>query len=216
MKVSSTPPPDGYSFQPGQIIWPSLQVGAAAGAAGFFVGGFFGVLRSKVPVLFAFGSSFQWFALGSTFWATRSAILQSDPNHEITPSDRVAASTIAGGVSGAGMGALLRGRQNIIPGAIMFTLFGYLGQKGYNHLDVRHTIAVRSKAEDEGTAKSFLMRLGESKWVPFKVLTDEEYEETLQEKLLRIDTEIALIDSEISNLRNETKNQESKPEQGSS
>lgn len=42
------------------------------------------------------------------------------------------------------------------------------------------------------------------------VLTNKQYEELLQEKLLRVDTEIAIIDDDIAKLRTESKVEKSK------
>lgn len=41
----------------------------------------------------------------------------------------------------------------------------------------------------------------ESKWSPLKKLTDEEYVDMMDEKILRIDAEIALIEEKIAELR---------------
>ena len=41
------------------------------------------------------------------------------------------------------------------------------------------------------------------KWSPMKVLTDEEYESMLREKLLRVDAEIAIVDEDLGKLREE-------------
>lgn len=41
----------------------------------------------------------------------------------------------------------------------------------------------------------------DSKWSPITRLSDEDYEKTLQEKLLRIEADIALIDDDIQALR---------------
>lgn len=40
-----------------------------------------------------------------------------------------------------------------------------------------------------------------SKWSPLTRLTDEEYEKILEEKILKIEVEIALVEDRISHLR---------------
>ena len=40
-----------------------------------------------------------------------------------------------------------------------------------------------------------------SRWSPLKKLTDQEYTEYLEEKLLRVEADIALIDDRIDELR---------------
>ena len=41
----------------------------------------------------------------------------------------------------------------------------------------------------------------DSKWSPMKRLTDKEYEEKLEEKILRLEAEIAIINENIESLR---------------
>ena len=42
------------------------------------------------------------------------------------------------------------------------------------------------------------------KWSPMKVLSDEEYERMLQEKLLRVEAEIAVLDEKIERAKLES------------
>lgn len=46
---------------------------------------------------------------------------------------------------------------------------------------------------------SFTKRL--AAWSPMKALTDEEYEKILQQKLLKVEVEISLVDDQIAELR---------------
>ena len=75
---------------------------------------------------------------------------------------------------------------------------GYCGQVAYEKLDRRHT---ESLVHSEDKSNNLLQRIAKSRWVPVQVLTDEEYRDMLQEKLLRVDTEIALIDDRIEEIR---------------
>jgi hypothetical protein len=50
------------------------------------------------------------------------------------------------------------------------------------------------------TSKPLMQRMAESKWVPLRTLSDQEYREMLSEKLLSIDAEIALLDDKIQEL----------------
>ena len=45
------------------------------GIVGTFIGGTFGLIRSRTPVIFAVVSGLQWFTLASTFWGTSSLII---------------------------------------------------------------------------------------------------------------------------------------------
>jgi len=87
----------------------------------------------------------------------------------------------------------------------MFTVFGYGGQTIYNALDARNTHEQQEKLQhpkkpEEG---NIIHRFAKSRWSPFKFLSDEEYEHMLQEKLLSIESEIALIDDTIEKFKKE-------------
>jgi len=79
----------------------------------------------------------------------------------------------------------------------MGTLTGYLGQKGYNMIDEKHTETLASHTQTE----PFWRRLADSKFSPVKVLSDKEYESMLMEKLLKVNAEIAVIDDDIFKLK---------------
>ncbi|CAO1599182.1 hypothetical protein XANCAGTX0491_002922 [Xanthoria calcicola] len=124
-------------------------------------------------------------------------------------------SSIAGGITGGTIGGLTRGRANIVPGMIMFSLFGFAGQYVYNALDARHhdhgplpTATTQTKpttsethegaeAQDTKSDEPLWKRVLNSKWSPMKVLSDEQYETILREKLLRVEAEIAIVDEDI-------------------
>lgn len=50
------------------------------------------------------------------------------------------------------------------------------------------------------TSKPLMQRMAESKWIPLRSLSDQEYREMLSEKLLSIEAEIALLDDKIEEL----------------
>lgn len=177
-----------------ELIIPALKVGSVTGVSGIFVGSFVGVIRSSTPRLFALASGIQWFTLGTAFWASRGLVLHAWGKEQVAPRDKILASTLAGGFGGM-TGGLLRGRKNMVPGSIMFGLFGAAGQVLYNMMDVRNTEAERL---DPGSEKRSWL---DSKWSPVKVLSDKEYESMLQEKLLRVNAQIALVDENIEALR---------------
>ncbi|KAH0350661.1 hypothetical protein KCU83_g4680, partial [Aureobasidium melanogenum] len=194
------------------IIGPALKIGALSGAAGFVTGSVAGVIRNSPPLLFGLGSGIQWFGLGTTYWGesmrfqignivptiagTRSFIFQAwDTGKGLTKSDKVSASTIAGGVAGSGVGLLTRGPRNVIPGAIMFSLFGFLGQTVSNSYDKTDLPAC-----DEPQL-NFWQRFASLKWMPVTVLKDGEYEDMLREKQLKLEAEIALVDERITALK---------------
>jgi len=77
----------------------------------------------------------------------------------------------------------------------MGTLTGYLGQKGYNMLDEKHTESITNV---EVPKESLWRQAVNSKWSPMKVLSDDEYAALLKEKLLRVDVDISVIDDDIA------------------
>lgn len=188
-----------------QIIGPAFQVGGIAGFSGLVVGGFAGVIRSSTPTLFALASGIQWFTLGTTFWASRGAVIHTWGKDNITPKERISASAIAGGIAGT-CGGLLRGRKNILPGLLVFSLFGGIGQKLYNLADARNSELIESGEKGKSLHESWI----NSKWSPMKVLSDKEYEDMLREKLLKVDVEIALVDDSIARLRKKELEEEDK------
>ncbi|OTA66701.1 hypothetical protein K449DRAFT_431016 [Hypoxylon sp. EC38] len=173
-----------------EIASKSLQTGAVAGSIGLVVGAGAGIVRSAPPTLFALVAGLQWFALGSTYMASRSLLWHAWGGEEnLTPSDLVKASGVAGGVSGM-VGGMFRGPRNIIPGILVFGTLGatstYLSQR------------FKNKSKDESKPKSNWL---DSKWSPLKRLSDKDYEEKLEEKILRINAEISIIDDNIASLR---------------
>lgn len=87
------------------------------------------------------------------------------------------------------------GPKNLVPAAIVWSLVGAGGQYAYN----AYTRTADSRAEKKANKKSWL----DSKWSPLTPLTDKQYESLLEEKILRIDAEIAIIDDNIAIIRAE-------------
>ncbi|KAL2145067.1 hypothetical protein VTI28DRAFT_7946 [Corynascus sepedonium] len=185
-----------------EILVPSLKVGAAAAVCGVFTGAAGGILRSAPPVLFAIIAGGQWFTLGTSYYAARLSSLGyfGKGKEEPSPSDKLKASTVAGGVAGT-CGGVLRGPRNIIPGAVVFTLLGAGGQAIANWRAAR--VVDEAPKPDGGFW---------SRWSPIKQLSDQDYENILEEKLLRVEADIALIDDRIKELRES----ESRAKDGSS
>lgn len=81
-----------------------------------------------------------------------------------------------------------------MPGVIIFSLLGYCGQSAFNRVDAWQM----EKAQNP--TKPLAQRMADSKWIPLRHLSDEEYREMLNEKLLSIEAEIALLDEKIEKL----------------
>ena len=88
----------------------------------------------------------------------------------------------------------------------MGTLLGFTGQSIYDILDNRNTRLLAEPVKD-----SIWQRVTKSDWSPVKVLTDEEYLKILQEKLLRVEVDIAVIDDDIAKLRAEQQGKAAEP-----
>jgi hypothetical protein len=78
----------------------------------------------------------------------------------------------------------------VIPGAVVFSLLGAGGQVIGNWWDAR---APRAPSKPGSGLWA--------KWNPIKRLSDEDYVNILEEKLLRVETDIALMDDRIRDLR---------------
>ena len=77
----------------------------------------------------------------------------------------------------------------------MFSILGFLGQKSYNKIDEWQL------HRETGPSKPLGQRIMESSWMPVKVLSDEQYREILDEKLLSVEAEISMVDEKIEELR---------------
>jgi hypothetical protein len=110
----------------------------------------------------------------------------------LQPRDYTIASTLSGGLSGGIVALVTRGRRNVLPATIMWSLIGGAGQMTYN------AFANRPKAEPK---EGFWKRLANKSWSPVKAMSDEEYAKVLRERMLKVDVEIALLDDKIAALR---------------
>ncbi|TVY84227.1 hypothetical protein LSUE1_G000540 [Lachnellula suecica] len=204
----AAPPPRRNGLPPEimEIVWPAIQYGALAGTTGLVVGGFVGLARPRppmAPMATAFVSSLRGFSFASTFWASRGFTLKAWGKDRVTPRDEISASAIAGGLGGIADGLLKgrtflvrAGRVNTFPAVVMFSLLGAAGQAAHNRNTTRN-----ADLSQTTPAKSEPFSWMNSKWSPMKVLSDVEYEKMLQEKLLRVNAEIAMIDDNIAALR---------------
>lgn len=97
---------------------------------------------------------------------------------------------------------ILGGRGHVIPGTIMWGLIGTGAQYLYAIADERHSENVQQLPANNGASKKgFWERAFRSEWSPVKRLTHEEYKRMLEERLLGVEADIALIDEEIEYLR---------------
>lgn len=77
---------------------------------------------------------------------------------------------------------------------------GYLGQTGFNIAESWHQ---ENAGKEAAKPKSILERMAESKWIPLRALSDDDFRDILREKVLSIEVEIALLDDKIRILEEE-------------
>lgn len=180
----------------GSIITASNYVGGGSAITGAAFGAGYATLKGRPVVLWTVASGAQWGVLGWSFWFTRSILRQHAQGEHgsqvLSLREELGYSTIAGSLSGL-MGGAVRGRGNILPGAIIVGLVGFGGQLGYHGLSLAD-----SKDRDR---RPILDRLSDSKWWPLKALSDEDYEHDLTEQLIAIEAEVSIIDEKLSALR---------------
>ncbi|KAL7918491.1 hypothetical protein ACQKWADRAFT_304019 [Trichoderma austrokoningii] len=167
-----------------------IQVGAWSGAVGVMAGVAGAIARDTSPVASGAVTGFQWFALGGSFWFTRSVTVRAmGGDQQLRPVDKTIASTVGGSAAGAVAG-LIRGPGKILPAMVMWGVLGAGGQMVANGLSNRKP---KVKSEDDSWFRS--------KWSPLKKLTDQEYIDMMEEKILRVEADIALIDDRITELK---------------
>lgn len=123
---------------------------------------------------------------------------QQTPVADLSPSDKRIASTLGGAGAGAITASLFRGRANVVPGIIVWSALGISGQFAFDIISPR----LRDQRQGQSN-QSLLERITSSKWSPMTKISDEDYEEMLQERLVRIEAEIAVIDDDIAKLKSE-------------
>ncbi|KAJ5098115.1 hypothetical protein N7532_005116 [Penicillium argentinense] len=171
---------------------PAIKVGAVSGVAGLIYGGAAGVIKSPHPAIHSLSCGIHWFACGSTFWWMRSNIIKHHYHDQASPQERAYVSTLCSGLSGGVVTRLMGGR--LVPGLVIFSILGFGGQSVFNKVDAWQM------GRAQTLSKPFAQRMAESKWIPFRHLSDEEYRNMLNEKLLSVEAEIALLDEKIEEL----------------
>ncbi|KAJ5993301.1 hypothetical protein N7451_009025 [Penicillium sp. IBT 35674x] len=181
----------GFASDP---LLAAVKVGALSGTAGLIYGGAAGVIKSPNPVIHSLSCGIHWFACGSTFWWLRSNIIKLHFQDQASSKERAYVSALSGGISGGLVTRLMGGR--LIPGLVVFSLLGFCGQTAFNKVDAWQV----ERAQNPSNSKPFVQRMADSKWIPLRNLSDDEYRGILSEKLLGIEAEIALLDEKIEDL----------------
>ncbi|KAL3709205.1 hypothetical protein TMatcc_002995 [Talaromyces marneffei ATCC 18224] len=200
-------------------IISSLKFGGLSGCTGLLYGGASGILRaSKHPIVHTLAHGIHFSIWGASFWCTflflrlllehmtidslktviRSNILHFHYQNEATQQQRKYVSAISGGLSGGAITRMMGAK--FTPGFIVFSLVSYLGQTGFNIAENWHQ---ENAGKEASKSKSILERMAESKWIPLKALSDDDFRDILKEKVLSIEVEIALLDDKIRSLEEE-------------
>ena len=79
----------------------------------------------------------------------------------------------------------------------MFSIFGAGAQGVISYLS-------REPSSESVNKAPLLTRIAQSNWSPMRILSDEEYLTMLEDKLLRVDAEVAIMDEKIRALRQES------------
>lgn len=182
--------------KPSGLLTTSAYVGIGAGAIGSSIGSSYATLKGHPVGLWTAVSGIQCFVIGSTFWFSHGIArtwLESGHRREaLSFKEELACSTVSGSVAGVA-GGLLRGRANVIPGAIMCGIIGAVGQTGVS--------TFTASAERTRDRRSMLDRLSDSKWWPLKKISDAEYKQHLLQQIDTLNAELSAVDDQISALK---------------
>jgi len=192
----STQTPQMAQSKANSVLTSSAYFGGGAAALGGTFSAFYATFKGRNTVLWTAASGVQCFVLGSTFWFSRSVLRDSASDaYPLSRRNELMYSTLAGSFAGMAGGAL-RGRHNIIPGAIVFGLMGLGGQAS--------STAFERMAESPAESRPLLDRLSNSKWWPLKSVSDADYERELTEKLIGLEAEVAMIDEKLAMLKQDS------------
>lgn len=161
----------------------------------------------------AVAGGLNWFIIGTGYYAVRESTRQYiETNHpDLNINDfrgKVGLSAFTASLTGAVYGGAVRGPRSILPGAIMFGLIGGAGQGLYTRLDTKHyeQKVEEIMLEEDGVSPRHVgwkEKAFNSRWSPLKKMTAEEFELAMQNKIDRIDIEMALVRDEIERLKGE-------------
>ncbi|ELQ35369.1 hypothetical protein M0657_005343 [Pyricularia oryzae] len=187
------------NFLPAEVS-QALSFGALTGTAGALGGAIIAVSRHRPALISTVLGGAYWFTAGSVFNGSRSAITAAYGARDLSGKDKIVISGAAGALAGMAQGALATGIRSSPPAALALMVLGAGGQAVSNKLAAREPTPA-SKAVSKQDWLS-------SKWSPLTPLTDKEYENMLQEKILKLDAEIAMVDDNIAVLREKQKSTE--------
>jgi len=198
----STETPRAAVAHPNTILTSSAYFGGGTAALAGTFSAFYATVKGRSAVLWAVAAGGQGFVLGSTFWLSRTVLRNNAAEHHgISPREELMYSSLAGSFAGMTGGAL-RGRGNIIPGAIVFGLMGLGGQASY--------VAFERRAESPTESRPLLDRLSDSTWWPLKSISDADYERELTEKVIGLEADIAMIDEKVAALKQDSSSSKDK------
>lgn len=93
------------------------------------------------------------------------------------------------------IGLLLRGPRSVLPGVFVFSLLGAGGQYAANRWSASTSASASGSPSVEKTSWV------NSRWSPMTKLSDEQYETLLEDRILKLDADIAVINENIAVLK---------------
>lgn len=176
-----------------------------AGLVGFLVNGTHGIIKGRHPIVSALSGGIYTFTLGTTLWTAREIVVRSwKPDRQYTPRELTMATALGFGVGGGAVSAAFRSRAHFVPGLLVFSITGALGQGAVNAWDAR-------RQNGSPNRDGFWMRIAKSSYSPVTVWSDDEYANVLREKMLKLDVEIAILDDKIAALREQQQQETLQP-----
>jgi len=182
-----------------------------AGTLGAVSGAAIGIVRASPVAMFAAISGIQWFSLAFSYIGSRELLYHAwNGEGNLSKADKVMASGVAGGVAGLS-GAMLRSRRNILPGILVFSVLGagssLISQQYPSTSSPSNPADSQSQHPSRKDTSSSSSSSGSGggilgwKYSPMTRISDHEYVHRLEERLLRVDAEIAIIDETIAGLK---------------
>ncbi|KAI9897655.1 hypothetical protein N3K66_007511 [Trichothecium roseum] len=184
-----------------EVLVPPLKFGVWSGVSGALLGAGGAVIADKSPLRSGGMTGFHWFTLGTTYWFSRTMICRGFGGAaQMSSSERVTASALAGVPTGI-ISGMANSKARAVPSQILFwTVICGGVQWGVNAFTKRST--------DPTEIKNNWLR---SAWSPLQRLTDEEYLLKMDDQMLGLDADIAIIDERIAALKEKEALEKSKP-----
>ncbi|KAL0079895.1 hypothetical protein J3Q64DRAFT_1751672 [Phycomyces blakesleeanus] len=191
-----------------QTVATGAGISAVTGAT---VGATVAVLTNSPVRTFAISTGLNCGVFGATFFAVRESFLtyqrSKNPLYGLKDSqtrdvDDLVSSTMAGVTTGGLLSAAYRGSRGVIPGSIMFGTFCAGTQLLYSAANRwRQDKILEKESGNEVVAKSIWEYIKMPSWSPIRQLSNDEYNEILDNQLKALEEEMRVIEKELKEKR---------------